>query len=136
MRNIFARMPDAEMPGGTTPGTRRPGGGKAATVTLGATAAITLLALTGCNQIDPLKRDYMWHATGVNEHNIAAMAVNPHDLVRGRDTARRRVVVELEGVERLWSGRPYPLPTSGGAAGGAASGGASGGGGSSSGGGT
>jgi hypothetical protein len=72
-------------------------------------AAISLLALAGCNQIDPLQRPYMWHATGVNEQNIAAMAVNPGDLVRGRDSPRRRVVVESDGVTRLWTGHQLPL---------------------------
>jgi hypothetical protein len=51
----------------------------------------------------------MWHATGVNNQNIAAMAVNPADLVHGRDTAQRRVIVESDGVTRLWTGHQLPL---------------------------
>jgi hypothetical protein len=68
-----------------------------------------LVALAGCDQIDPLKRPYMWHATGINDQNIAAMAANPADLVHGRETNQRRVVVESDGVTRLWTGRSLPL---------------------------
>jgi hypothetical protein len=67
------------------------------------------VALTGCNQIDPLERPYMWHPTGVNEQNITAMAVNPADLVHGRDSPQRRVVLESDGVARLWTGHQLPL---------------------------
>jgi hypothetical protein len=53
----------------------------------------------------------MWHATEVNEQNIAAMAVNPGDLVHGRDTSRRQVVTESDGVVRVWTGHTLPLLT-------------------------
>ena len=125
MRNTFNKAPGPSAPGtppGTTtgapgngtpgngtPGSRTPGTRTPGTRSLWAAAAISLLALTGCNQIDPLQRPYMWHATGVNQQNIAAMAVNPADLVHGRDSPRRRVVVESDGVTRLWTGRQLPL---------------------------
>jgi len=99
-----------------------------------AAAALSLLALTGCNQLDPLTRPYMWHPTEVNAQNIAAMAANPNDLNRGRDTPRRRVHMEAAGVERLWNGQTLPLLVGAGGSGGSSgsgggSGGASGGGG-------
>ncbi len=72
-------------------------------------ATISLLALAGCNQLDPLKRPYMWHEAGVNAQNIATMAANPADLYHGRETARRRSVMEADGVDRLWTGRAVPL---------------------------
>jgi hypothetical protein len=96
-------------PGSRTPGTRPPGTKTRGTGTLWMAAAISLAGLTGCNQIDPLQRPYMWHASGVNQQNIAAMAANPMDLVQGRDAPRRRVVVESDGVARLWTGKPLPL---------------------------
>jgi hypothetical protein len=96
-------------PGGRTPGSKPPGTAKPGTRTLWLATALSLLTLSGCDQIDPLKRPYMWHATGVNEQNIAAMAVNPADLVHGRDTSQRRVIVESDGVTRLWTGRQLPL---------------------------
>jgi uncharacterized membrane protein YgcG len=96
-----------------------------------AAATLSLTALAGCDQIDPLKRPYMWEATGINAHNIAAMAANPADLTMGRDSTRHRAVVETDGVERLWTGKPLPLlsggSASGGSGGASASGGASGG---------
>jgi hypothetical protein len=81
------------------------------TSTLGllAAAALVLLSLTGCDQIDPLTRPFSWNPEGVNADNIAAMAANPADLDHGRDTNRRRVRVESDGVDRLWSGKPLPL---------------------------
>jgi hypothetical protein len=119
-----------------TPGTPGPGNGaprasKPGIRAVCAAAALSLLGLAGCDQIDPLKRPYMWEATGVNARNIAAMAANPADLVHGRDTARRRVAMESDGVDRLWSGKALPLPTDmpGSAVGGAAGGGGGGGGG-------
>ena len=96
-------------PGGRTPGTRLPGTRSPGTKTLWAAVAVSVLTLTGCDQIDPLKRPYMWHPTGVNEQNIAAMAVDPTDLVRGRSSPQRRVVVESDGVTRLWTGKQLPL---------------------------
>jgi type IV pilus biogenesis protein CpaD/CtpE len=98
-------------------------------------AAVGLLALAGCDQIDPLKRPYMWQETGANAHNIAAMAANPADLIHGRDLARRRSAMDSDSVDRLWSGKTLPLPTDtpGASAGGATT---SGGGGSSTTGGT
>jgi hypothetical protein len=79
--------------------------------TFGTTALLTLLALTGCNQLDPLKRPYMWQATDSNEQNIAAMAANPADLTHGRDTQRRRASMDTDAVTRVWTGKTIPLIT-------------------------
>jgi hypothetical protein len=98
--------PGSRTPGGNSPGTKRPG-----MRTFCAATSISLLALSGCNQIDPLQRPYMWHATGINEQNIAAMAVNPNDLVHGRETSQRKAVTESDGVTRLWTGHTLPLLT-------------------------
>jgi uncharacterized membrane protein YgcG len=93
-----------------------------------AVAALGLLSLAGCDKIDPLDRPYMWYESGVNAHNIAAMAANPTDLVRGRDQPRRNVSMESDGVDRIWSNKPTPLlgsGSTGGSSGGSSSGGAS-----------
>jgi type IV pilus biogenesis protein CpaD/CtpE len=82
-----------------------------------AVAALSLLALAGCNQIDPLKRPYMWEETGVNNSNIAAMAANPADLTHGRDTPQHRVRLESDSVESLYGGKPKPLLSAGGSSG-------------------
>lgn len=45
--------------------------------------------LTGCADIDPYKREYMWQPEGIANGNLALQVANPMDLVRGRgsDTA-------------------------------------------------
>jgi hypothetical protein len=96
MYNTFAGTGPAARPGART---------------LSTLIALSLLALASCDQIDPLSRPYMWHETGVNARNIAAMAANPADLVHGRDSARRRAAADADSVDRLWSGKPVPLPT-------------------------
>ena len=151
MRNLFGKAPSPVAPGmppGTTtgapgsglPGNRTPGSKPApapGTRTLRLLAPASLLLLAGCNQIDPLERPYMWHPNGSNEANIAAMAVNPSDLTYGRDTSQRRVILESDGVTRLWTGKQLPLlsdtpgsssstsSSSGGGTGGSSSGGGS-----------
>jgi hypothetical protein len=77
--------------------------------TLLTAAALSLLAVAGCDQVDPLKRPYMWHEGEVNPQNIAAMAANPADLTHGRDTAKHNASLETDSVEKLWSGKPTPL---------------------------
>jgi hypothetical protein len=79
------------------------------TLTSWAAAALGLLALTGCDQTDPLTKPYAWHPTDINARNIAAMANNPADLVRGRETKARRAVQESDAVEHVWTGHPVPL---------------------------
>jgi len=98
------------------------------TPALRAYAALCLLALAGCNSMDPLTRPYVWKPTDINAHNIAAMAANPADLRRGRDKAKRQVGLESDAVDRLWTGHPLPL-LGGGASGGSSGGGGGGGGG-------
>ena len=88
--------------------------------TLCAAATFSLLALAGCDQIDPLTRPYMWHPSDAVLHNMAVMAANPADLVHGRETARHQVGMEADSVDRVWTGKQLPLL--GGAAGGVSSG--------------
>ena len=87
--------------------------------TLCTAATLSLLALAGCEQIDPLTRPYMWHPDNAVANNMAAMAANPDDLVRGRETRVRRARMEADGVERIWTGKQLPLLGSGGGGGGA-----------------
>ncbi len=98
--------------------------------TLCAIGALSLLTLSGCNSIDPLKRTYMWHPDNAVFHNMAVMAANPDDLVRGRETSTHLVGMESDGVDRAWNGKALPLlgPASGGGGGGGGSGSSSGGG--------
>ena len=94
-----------------------------------AALALSLLSLAACDQIDPLKRPYMWYADGANAHNIAAMAANPKDLVHGRSSLKRQAAMDGDAVDRIWAGKAPALGGGGGGGGGASSGGAAGGGG-------
>jgi uncharacterized membrane protein YgcG len=101
-------------------------------LTLTLCAAAALLALTGCDKIDPMSRPYVWHPTDINGHNIAAMVDNPQDLIAGREIPQRRVIMESGAVFRLWTGNVTPMLS---VVGGPASGGGGGGGGGGAGGG-
>jgi len=74
-----------------------------------AAAALSLLALTGCDQMDPMTRPYYWQPSEVNPANIAAMAVNPADLIHGQHADTRRVVEDSDAVDRIWTGKPTTL---------------------------
>jgi len=94
-----------------------------------AAISLGLLALAGCDRIDPLKRPYMWYASGANAYNIAAMAANPADLIHGRSAPRRQAAMDGDAVDRVWSGKASALGGGSASGGGASGGGASGGGG-------
>jgi type IV pilus biogenesis protein CpaD/CtpE len=68
---------------------------------------------------------------GTNDANIAAMVVNPADLVRGHGQDRVDGTTAVAPVQRLLTDRPKTLPNPGGAEGGGSSGAGSSGGGSS-----
>ena len=76
---------------------------------LGTMAALGLLALAGCDATDPVKREYVWHPSNINQSNIAAMAANPSDLVRGRETQTRQAVIDTDAVNRVVTGKPTAL---------------------------
>jgi len=103
--------------------------------TLAVTAfALGGLPLSGCAQVDPYTRTGMWQPGGVNARNLAAMVVQPTDLLRGRGSEQAQGVTSTSAVMRLLNGTPTPLPTlsassapgSGGTGGGGGAGGGSG----------
>jgi uncharacterized membrane protein YgcG len=92
-----------------------------------ASAVLSLLTLTGCDQIDPLTRPYGWQPSQANARNIAAMAANPADLIQGRSSKARRSNLDTDAIDHIWSGKPMPLLSGGGGSGGGGSSGSSGG---------
>ncbi len=72
-------------------------------------AAVALLMLGGCAQIDPLTKEGVWRPTGANDANLRAMVAVPSDLAYGR--AARTTDGRSAGlaVERLRTGKVYPL---------------------------
>ena len=72
-------------------------------------AALPLLCLVGCEQIDPLTREGLWRPTGANAANLRAMVAVPGDLAFGRGTRTADGNAAARAVDRYRSGRTYPL---------------------------
>jgi len=60
-----------------------------------------VLALAGCEDLDPYHRPYAWHPTGAVQANLAAMVANPNDLIRGRGETRADGVLSETAVSRV-----------------------------------
>ncbi len=87
-----------------------------------AAGSALLALLSGCAGPEPFDRPNTWRATGINDSNLAAMAVRPGDLARGRGTAPTDGQAVAAAVDRLRAGRVKSFSDAGG--GGVASGGA------------
>ena len=70
-----------------------------------------LLACAGCNAIDPLYRDGLWHPTGANAANLAAMVDVPSDLVRGGGRRDAGADLPVDAIDRYRHDRVRSLPT-------------------------
>ncbi len=69
-------------------------------------------ALAGCTTLDPLTREGLWHPSGANEANLAAMVADPADLVRGKDYEGTDGQMAAAAVARLRVNRVKQLPDS------------------------
>ena len=69
--------------------------------------------LGGCAQIDPLTKEGIWRPTGANDANLRAMVAVPSDLAYGRAARTSDGRVAAQAVERLRTGRVYPLQDTG-----------------------
>lgn len=76
----------------------------------GGAALLALLAAAGCAATDPYTRDGTWQPTGANARNIAAMAANKQDLIRGRGTQGSDPIESSSAVFHLWEGASRALP--------------------------
>ena len=94
--------------------------------------SLAFIALAGCDR-DPYRRTDVWQPTGSNAANIAAMAADPNDLIRGRGVMQTGTKTSTAAVERIWNDNPRTLGSPSGSGG---SGSGSGGGGGGSGGGS
>lgn len=87
----------------------------------------SLLLLAGCMSQDPYYRTDVWRPTGANAANIAAMAADPQDLIRGRGDDRQLSKPAALAVDKVWSGQSAGGGSSaGGSGGGGAAGGTGG----------
>ncbi len=72
-------------------------------------AAILVGLLGGCEDRDPYRRTDVWYPSGVNAGNIAAMVVNPADLISGHGVQRSDGKEAVTAVNHIWQDRPKPL---------------------------
>jgi len=75
--------------------------------------AVALLGMAGCSEIDPLTKEGTWHPTGANDANLRAMVAVPSDLAFGRSARTADGEQAARAVDRLRSGRVYPLQSIG-----------------------
>jgi type IV pilus biogenesis protein CpaD/CtpE len=82
-----------------------------------------ILTLAGCEDLDPYHRQHVWYPTGASEANIAAMAANPRDMIRGHGGARADGAVAEGAVTRARQDHAKPLLNPASSAGGGGAGG-------------
>ncbi|MFZ4406661.1 MAG: hypothetical protein ACOYOH_04940 [Paracraurococcus sp.] len=76
--------------------------------------ALPLLAvIAGCDAFDPYRREGRWRPAAVNEQNLATMAVNPAERVRGTGAQGATGSTATVAIERLRADRLKPLPDTG-----------------------
>lgn len=74
---------------------------------------LILCVLAGCSATDPYRRTDVWYPTGANAGNLAAMAVQPSDLILGRGARGSDGHEAVSAVERLWHDDTKALPPGG-----------------------
>ncbi|PZW48410.1 hypothetical protein C8P66_105159 [Humitalea rosea] len=75
-------------------------------------APLLLLLLAGCAGGQDYERPGTWHATGVNDANLALMLAEPSHAERGVGAATDRADPGIRAVTQLGEGRRPPLPDS------------------------
>jgi type IV pilus biogenesis protein CpaD/CtpE len=73
-------------------------------------AGLGLGWLCGCAETDPYQRPGLWQPEGVNAGNIATMAQDPRDLIRGHATPGPEWRSGAAAVDRWWNDKAKPLP--------------------------
>ncbi len=76
-------------------------------------AAVLLLILGGCEQIDPFTRDGVWRPRGANEANLRLHVADPAMLDRGREDPNADGATTAAAVARYRADRIRPLPAAG-----------------------
>lgn len=72
---------------------------------------LAVLALGACQDMDPYRRPGMWQPTGAVQANLAAMAANPNDLIRGHGSdAGTPAAQAVMPIDRIMIDHPKPLP--------------------------
>jgi hypothetical protein len=74
---------------------------------------LLLIALAGCDQIDPYKRPGAWRPNGANDFNLRAMVAVPSDLAQATPADSGDGVLAAAAAARLRHDRVRPLLDSG-----------------------
>ncbi len=74
--------------------------------------ACLAVCLVACSAEDPLTRAGVWHPTGANDTNLAAMVADPDDLVTGVPNRMADGQVAAAAVTRYRAGKVKNLPDS------------------------
>jgi type IV pilus biogenesis protein CpaD/CtpE len=69
-----------------------------------------VLALAGCESMDPYHRQDVWYPTGASQANLAAQVANPNDLIRGRSDHVNDAARAEMAVTRVRQDKPKTLP--------------------------
>ncbi len=75
-------------------------------------SACLAVCLAACSVADPLTRPGVWHPTGANDANLAAMVADPDDLVTGVPNRMADGQVAVAAVTRYRAGKVKNLPDS------------------------
>jgi len=76
-------------------------------------ALFLLIALAGCDQIDPYKRSGDWRPNGANDSNLRAMVTVPSDLAQSTPADSADGGLAAAAAARLRRDRVRPLLDSG-----------------------
>ena len=80
----------------------------------GSALLCTLLLLAACESPDPMLKPHTWSlppaGLDANNENLRTMLVNPNDLLAGASAEGSTGSLAGPPVQRLISGRRYPLP--------------------------
>ena len=85
-----------------------------------------LVALAGCDSMDPYMRTDVWKPNGANAGNIAAMVADPHDLISGHGAIFHDANAPALAIGHVWTDQPKSLTPAAGGGGGASGSGAGG----------
>jgi hypothetical protein len=73
-------------------------------------SVMLVVCAAGCtNYVGPYDRTDVWHPTGSNAGNLAAMAVRPTDLIRGKNGQQGDARQAATAIDHVWQGHPQPL---------------------------